>query len=81
MSGIERSCPGRDGRLVTPVDVTCASCGYVVELFSDEPFRRCPQCRAVVRREAVADCATWCPSAGACSLIGKPPPDRESGTT
>lgn len=44
----------------------CPSCGYLVEMFSDEQTVRCPRCDARVSREAAPSCVQWCSSARAC---------------
>jgi predicted RNA-binding Zn-ribbon protein involved in translation (DUF1610 family) len=59
-------CAGSESRFVTADDITCAACGALVEIFSDEQRRRCPSCGAVVTREAMPCCAAWCPSARSC---------------
>jgi len=47
------------------VNIPCPECGRMVELFSDEPKRRC-RCGHVVRRETIPRCADWCPAAAQC---------------
>lgn len=59
-------CPGSDGRNITAVEVPCSSCGTLVEFFSDEQRRKCPQCGTRVARQAVSACGAWCPSAVTC---------------
>lgn len=45
--------------------VACPDCGREVEIFTDEPKRRC-RCGTIVRREALPRCADWCPAAPQC---------------
>ena len=59
-------CPGRmPNRRLDSVVVPCPSCGSQVELFSDEPKRRC-RCGHLVLRETLPKCADWCPAAERC---------------
>jgi len=44
----------------------CPSCGAEVEIFSDEFRRKCHQCKAVVEKDAVPNCASWCVAAKDC---------------
>jgi hypothetical protein len=45
--------------------VPCPSCGREVELFSDEPSRRC-RCGRLIVQETPPSCADWCPAAPEC---------------
>ena len=47
------------------VNIPCPGCGRMVELFSDEPKRRC-RCGETIRRETIPKCAEWCPAAAQC---------------
>ncbi len=59
-------CPGQmTNRELDSVVVPCPSCGRLVEMFSDEPKRRC-RCGETIRREALPQCADWCPAAAQC---------------
>ncbi len=59
-------CPGSTpNKSLDSTVVVCASCGTEVELFSDEPKRRC-HCGNIVRRETAPRCADWCPAAAQC---------------
>jgi DNA-directed RNA polymerase subunit RPC12/RpoP len=69
MGEFQTSCPGRDGRNLTAEEVTCPECGYSVEFFSDEKFRKCPSCSFKVNRAASSDCGQWCPAAADCALL------------
>jgi len=60
-----QKCPGMSPRDLDSVTVPCPSCGQPVELFTDEPKRRC-RCGEVIRREALPRCADWCPAAAQC---------------
>ncbi len=63
-------CPGQDTRYWGPdavSEVTCGRCGYTVEFFKTDGFRRCPQCGARVVNPAVSlGCAQWCEYAKQC---------------
>ena len=59
-------CPGSaTNKSLDSTVVKCASCGVDVELFSDEPKRRC-HCGNTVRRDTAPRCADWCPAAAQC---------------
>ena len=59
-------CPGSTpNKSLDSIVVKCASCGADVELFSDEPKRRC-RCGNIVRRDTTPRCADWCPAAALC---------------
>ncbi|MDP6545364.1 MAG: hypothetical protein QGH60_15370 [Phycisphaerae bacterium] len=59
-------CPGSaTNKSLDSTIVKCASCGVDVELFSDEPKRRC-HCGNIVRRDTTPRCADWCPAAAQC---------------
>ena len=63
---MKAKCPGQDSR--HPIDSTivpCPACGNDVELFSDEPRRRC-HCGQVVTRPTLPKCVEWCPAAAQC---------------
>jgi len=59
-------CPGKMvSRDLDSVIVPCPECGCLVEFFTDEPKRRC-RCGHVLLREALPQCAEWCPAAAEC---------------
>jgi len=59
-------CPGRQTpRNLDSVIVKCPDCGRGVEFFTDEPRRHC-RCGLVLFREAMPQCADWCPAAARC---------------
>lgn len=72
-------CPGSDGRGITAVEVECPSCGALVEFFSDEQRRKCPDCGERVARQATPACASWCPSAMSCLGVDRYLELKESG--
>ena len=41
-------CPGQDGRTITVKPITCTTCGYIAEIFSDEAKVRCSKCGAYI---------------------------------
>ncbi|NOZ84958.1 MAG: HD domain-containing protein [Deltaproteobacteria bacterium] len=63
-------CPGQDTRYWRPGDifeVTCAKCGYAVEMFKDDARRRCPKCGNIVKNPRLSlGCAQWCEHAKEC---------------
>ena len=61
-------CPGQDRRNIKAELLTCLTCGYKVEIFSDEIGLRCPQCNSLVRRQRLPTCVDWCKSAGECGI-------------
>ncbi len=62
-------CPGSlPPRNLDSVVVPCPVCSRQVELFTDEPKRRC-RCGNVLFRETIPRCAEWCPAAAKC--LGK----------
>jgi predicted Zn-ribbon and HTH transcriptional regulator len=62
-------CPGQDKRNVTIELLTCAVCGYQVEMFSDEVKVSCPHCKSLVCRQRLPSCADWCKYSRQC--LGK----------
>ncbi len=71
-------CPGQDLRLWKPEDicyVRCAGCGGEVEIWKDEPVRRCPSCGKPAKNPRLdPGCGAWCPHASECQGLGGPPP-------
>lgn len=61
-----QKCPGQDTRNRTTVAIRCASCGYDVEIFSDEVKRVCPQCKKLVFCKQMPSCVDWCSHAQEC---------------
>ena len=59
-------CPGQDSRKLTISYHKCPTCGYAVELFSDELRQRCPRCRTEVQKEQTPSCIQWCTAARRC---------------
>lgn len=60
------NCPGQDKRNIKAEIINCFSCGYGVEMFSDETRLKCPRCRSVVSRKILPSCVQWCKSAREC---------------
>lgn len=59
-------CPGQDKRNIKSEALICPSCGYEVEIFSDEIGLKCPKCRNLVCRKRLPSCVDWCKSAREC---------------
>ncbi len=59
-------CPGQDRRNIKAETLECASCGYKLEIFSDEIQVRCPKCKSMACRQRLPSCVDWCKSAREC---------------
>jgi NADH pyrophosphatase NudC (nudix superfamily) len=59
-------CPGQDNRRLRVELHKCPSCGYEVEIFSDEIKVKCSHCGEHVFREETPSCIEWCASARQC---------------
>ncbi len=60
-------CPGaRQLRSPTPDSIPCPSCGYSVEIWSDEARATCPKCKQNVVREGFSSCLDWCAKGKEC---------------
>lgn len=60
-------CPGSIGiRQPSPEYENCPSCGYEVEIWSDEVKRHCPNCHLLVMKERQQSCIDWCQFARQC---------------
>lgn len=59
-------CPGQSRRNITADLYKCSSCGYQVEIFSDEIKVDCPRCGNPVYRDKIPSCVDWCPKAERC---------------
>lgn len=59
-------CPGIDIRNLRVEEQICKSCGYEVEIFSNEIKVICPKCKADAYRENIPSCIDWCSYAKQC---------------
>jgi uncharacterized paraquat-inducible protein A len=59
-------CPGQDSRKALPENITCANCGYIAEIFSDEIKANCPKCKNLIYRGRLPSCLDWCKAARDC---------------
>ncbi|MFH1638863.1 MAG: phosphohydrolase [Chloroflexota bacterium] len=59
-------CPGQDNRNLRVELHKCPSCGYDVEIFSDEARIKCRRCGDWVYRENAPSCIEWCAKAREC---------------
>lgn len=59
-------CPGQDSRNISPENIKCPSCGYKIEIFSDEVKVKCPKCKATACRVRLPSCVDWCKYASEC---------------
>ena len=59
-------CPGQDKRNLKSEILKCPSCGYKIEIFSDEIEVKCPECKALACRERLPSCVDWCQAARKC---------------
>jgi DNA-directed RNA polymerase subunit RPC12/RpoP len=62
-----RHCPGREKNLKVRC-IKCPKCGAEVEFFSDEPKRRCPECKKEVFYTQKDSCIYWCKMAKDCLM-------------
>ncbi len=69
MAGPSVGCPGQDLRWVQIHNISCPTCGYDVEFFSDERTRKCPNCGTKIDRLRETNCAEWCSAAATCALL------------
>jgi len=60
------SCPGQDRRFLKAEIIKCGTCGYDVEMFSDEINVKCPGCGKSVSRTKLPSCVDWCKYAKQC---------------
>lgn len=59
-------CPGQDTRKRSAASITCAGCGYIAEIFSDEIKVKCPECGNLIYRGSLPSCADYCKAAREC---------------
>jgi len=59
-------CPGRDPKNLEAKNIKCCSCGYEIEIFSDEMGAHCPKCKSTVYLDRMPSCIDWCNSAKDC---------------
>lgn len=64
-------CPGQDTRKRSAENITCAACGYIVEIFSDENKIKCPGCANEIYRKMLPSCVDYCKAARECIGEGK----------
>jgi len=61
------SCPGSQKfRQPQPEIIKCHSCGYEIEIWTDEIQALCPNCKSTVIRQAGILCLEWCRYAKEC---------------
>ena len=63
---MDSKCPGQEKRNVKAELLTCVTCGYQVEIFSDEVKVSCPKCKSLICRERLPSCVDWCKFARQC---------------
>jgi len=59
-------CPGQDKRNLKIEIITCPSCGYQIEIFSDEVKVKCPKCKNFACRTRLPSCIDWCKASKEC---------------
>ncbi|OGL42422.1 MAG: hypothetical protein A2161_21085 [Candidatus Schekmanbacteria bacterium RBG_13_48_7] len=63
-------CPGQDASNWKPEDIyelDCPVCGYSVEFFKDDRWRKCVKCGFCIKNPRVTQgCAEWCSQSGSC---------------
>jgi hypothetical protein len=71
---MENRCPGQDTRGIKPADVydvSCPSCGALVEFFKTDRSRNCSACGVRFRNPRLdPGCTAWCRFAGECIDYG-----------
>ncbi len=60
-------CPGQDRRNIKAELIKCPSCGYNLEIFSDEVKIKCPRCKDAVYKKGLPSCVDWCNFAKECT--------------
>jgi hypothetical protein len=63
---MKNKCPGQDDRSLKVETLKCPSCGWQVEIFSDEIKVRCLKCKGLVCRDRLPSCVNWCKAAREC---------------
>jgi HD superfamily phosphodiesterase/predicted RNA-binding Zn-ribbon protein involved in translation (DUF1610 family) len=63
---VMNKCPGQDPKNIESKSIKCPSCGYAMEIFSDEVKAKCPQCKNITYAERMPSCVDWCKSAKEC---------------
>ncbi|MBN2323210.1 MAG: hypothetical protein JXQ30_05710 [Spirochaetes bacterium] len=64
---MDMKCPGAKlARQPEPELFRCPSCGYEVEIWTDEFYRTCPGCGFTVTKNGVFNCIEWCDRAKEC---------------
>jgi len=59
-------CPGQDKKIISAESLKCSSCGYEIEVFSDEIKIRCPKCGQISTKQVLPSCVDWCRCAAEC---------------
>lgn len=59
-------CPGHDPKKLEAKNIKCPSCGYEIEIFSDEVKACCPRCKSTKYLDRMPSCIDWCKSAKEC---------------
>jgi len=61
-----KECPGSKRiKKPYPEEISC-SCGYLVEIWSDEVSAICKKCKKEVNRQMAPSCLDWCSMAKEC---------------
>lgn len=60
------NCPGQDPKKLEAKNIKCPSCGYEIEIFSDEVKVCCPKCKSMAYLCRMPSCIDWCKKAEDC---------------
>jgi len=60
------NCPGQDPKKLEAKNIKCPSCGYEIEIFSDEVKACCPKCKSMAYLCRMPSCIDWCKKAEDC---------------
>jgi len=60
-------CPGSDFLKQPTLETKkCSHCGSDIEIWSDEPETKCPECGTLRQKKNVSGCIEWCQFAKYC---------------
>lgn len=62
---MELGCPGASFIKTPTLEIIKCKCGEEVELFSNEPYTKCPHCKRIIIKKQ-RSCIDWCKYAKEC---------------
>ncbi len=63
---LTNKCPGQDKKNIAAEGLKCRTCGYEIEVFSDEIKVKCPKCGNISTKQVLPSCVDWCKCAAEC---------------